>query len=227
MRKRLAVLSSILLILGGVASVSSPFGIGDIIIRKPIVLLQDAASLVVRTLFRSEVAASPTPPPSPVVAGASGNIEPQTAVEVSATKTKAVTFGRLGSRRLEGDGPDQAGVQDGVQDQDGGQGQSGRQGSDPGQSGALVMAAGREDSGGDSAGGDQDQAAGQSQGTSQGSADQSQTGQGNDNPSAGGPNATEPPQAGARGPDGGQGGSSGGNNGGGKGGDGHGGGKRK
>ncbi len=89
MRKRLAVLfTSAFLVVGGLASVSSPFDIGSIIIRNPIVLARHAASRVVRTLTGS-AAASPARPasrPSAPMTDDSAKTRPQTGSQPEAWK---------------------------------------------------------------------------------------------------------------------------------------------
>lgn len=62
MRRRLVALIVVAgMILGGMVSISSPFGVGLVIIRHPIVLLHDAAERVVRALFRPRGTSVPAP----------------------------------------------------------------------------------------------------------------------------------------------------------------------
>lgn len=52
MRRWLAALVVVVgVILGVVVSIASPFGVGDVIVRRPIVLLQNIVDLVARALF--------------------------------------------------------------------------------------------------------------------------------------------------------------------------------
>ncbi len=144
MRRRLAVLIVVAgVVLGGVVSISSPFGVGHVIIRGPIVLLQDAAERVVRALFqrRTSVPAQVSAP-RPAVVSVAADVPPARPImEPSAGAAARLTLVRRGTRRAEHDGHDAA---------DRARGQTRPEGdsSGPERSGALRIA-GRDQSGAD------------------------------------------------------------------------------
>lgn len=112
MRRRLALLIVVAgALLGGVVSVSSPFGVGHVIVRHPIVLLQDAANRVVRALLRPRGTSAPAEvsAPGPAVASAAdiglvGTITEEPSADAAARLTRV----RRAARRAEDDGHDAA-----------------------------------------------------------------------------------------------------------------------
>ncbi|MGQ0549149.1 MAG: hypothetical protein ACT4PY_05740 [Armatimonadota bacterium] len=146
MRRRLALLIVVAgAILGGVVSISSPFGVGHVIVRRPIVLLQDAANRVVRALLlpRGPSAPAEVSAPGPAVASGAADVGlvATITVEPSVDAAARLTRVRRGARRAEDDGHEGA---DRARSQAHPEGDSGS----PEHSGAVRIA-GRDQSGAD------------------------------------------------------------------------------